>query len=54
MKSVPHAEGVIWREATGYEPLPVKGYGDPTSTAESMALRRAAAKIGLCLYLYGK
>jgi hypothetical protein len=52
--SIPCAEGVVWREATGYEPLSVKGYGDPTSNAESMALRRAAAKFGLCLYLYGK
>jgi Rad52/22 family double-strand break repair protein len=48
------AEGLVWREATGYEPLNVKGYGDPTSNAESMALRRAAAKFGLCLYLYEK
>jgi mRNA interferase HigB len=47
------AKGIVWREATGYEPLNVKGYGDPTSNAESMALRRAAAKFGLCLYLYG-
>jgi len=52
--SIPCAEGIVWREATGYEPLNVKGYGDPTSNAESMALRRAAAKFGLCLYLYGK
>jgi len=51
---IPCAEGLVWREATGYEPLNVKGYGDPTSNAESMALRRAAAKFGLCLYLYGK
>jgi Rad52/22 family double-strand break repair protein len=52
--SIPCAEGVVWREATGYGPLSVKGYGDPTSNAESMALRRAAAKFGLCLYLYGR
>jgi hypothetical protein len=52
--SIPCAEGTVWREATGYEPLNVKGYGDPTSNAESMALRRAAAKFGLCLYLYGR
>ncbi|HMB29446.1 MAG TPA: Rad52/Rad22 family DNA repair protein [Blastocatellia bacterium] len=52
--SITCAEGIVWREATGYEPLNVKGYGDPTSNAESMALRRAAAKFGLCLYLYGK
>ena len=29
-------------------------YGDPTSNAEAMALRRAAAKFGLGLYLYEK
>jgi Rad52/22 family double-strand break repair protein len=29
-------------------------YGDPSSNAESMALRRAAAKFGLGLYLYDK
>jgi hypothetical protein len=52
--SIPCAEGIVWREAAGYEPLNVKGYGDPTSNAESMALRRAAAKFGLCLYLYGR
>ncbi len=52
--SIPCTEGIVWREATGYEPLNVKGYGDPTSNAESMALRRAAAKFGLCLNLYGR
>jgi hypothetical protein len=52
--SIPCAEGVVYREATGYEPLEVKGYGDPTSNAESMALRRAAAKFGLALNLYDK
>jgi Rad52/22 family double-strand break repair protein len=52
--SIPCAEGIVCREATGYETLNVKGYGDPTSNAESMALRRAAAKFGLCLSLYGK
>jgi hypothetical protein len=52
--SIPCIEGIVWREATGIEPLKVKGYGDPTSNAESMALRRAAAKFGLCLNLYGK
>lgn len=29
-------------------------YGDPSSNAESMAFRRAAAKFGLALYLYIK
>ena len=52
--TIPCLEGLIYREATGYEPLEVKGYGDPTSNAESMALRRAAAKFSLALYLYDK
>jgi hypothetical protein len=47
-------EGIVYREATGYEPLDVKGYGDPTSNAKSMALRRSAAKFSLALYLYDK
>ncbi|QYO62305.1 hypothetical protein [Leptolyngbya sp. 7M] len=29
-------------------------YGDPSSNAESMAFRRAAARFGLGLYLYSK
>lgn len=29
-------------------------YGDPSSNAESMAFRRAAAKFGLGLYLYDR
>ena len=52
--TIPCAEGVIWREATGIEPLKVTGYGDTLSNAESMALRRAAAQFGLGLYLYDK
>lgn len=52
--SIPCTEGQVYREATGYEPLEVKGYGDPVSNASSMALRRAAAHFGLALYLYDK
>jgi hypothetical protein len=55
--SIPCLEGVIYREATGTEEEPEEGekmYGDPSSNAESMALRRAAAKFGLGLYLYHK
>jgi len=52
--SIPCAEGVVYREATGQEEEEKSGYGDPTSNAESMALRRAAAKFGLGLYLYDK
>lgn len=56
------AEGSIYREATGTEALKEwseknqrmqeLAYGDPSSNAESMAFRRAAAKFGLGLYLY--
>jgi hypothetical protein len=51
---IPAAEGDVWREATGIEEDDVTGYGDTSSNAESMALRRAAAKFGLGLYLYDK
>jgi hypothetical protein len=52
--TVPCEEGLIHREATGTEELNLNGWGDPSSNAESMALRRAAAKWGLGLYLYDK
>jgi len=55
--SIPAAEGVVWREATGTEEEPDEGdkmYGDPSSNAEAMALKRAASKFGLGLYLYDK
>ena len=48
------AEGTFVRTATGCEELNMKGYGDPSSNAESMAFRRAAARFGLGLYLYDK
>lgn len=48
------AEGDFSREASGTELLSCGSYGDPSSNAESMALRRAAAKFGLALYLYDK
>lgn len=65
--TVPSADGLIYREATGTECLKeyktdtVTGeviereiaYGDPSSNAESMAFRRACSKFGLGLYLYG-
>lgn len=50
--TIPCDEGVITREATGFEPMDSKGYGDPLSNAESMAFRRALAKHGLALDLY--
>ena len=55
--SIPCLEGMVHREATGTEEEPEEGermFGDPSSNAESMALRRAAAKFGLGLYLYNK
>lgn len=48
------ADGQVWREASGNEDDSVESYGDPASNAESMALRRAASKFGLGLYLYRK
>lgn len=50
--SIPCLEGVVYREATGQEDEDTNSYGDFTSNAESMALRRAAAKLGLGRYLY--
>lgn len=52
--TVPCAEGLVYREATGQEDEEVRGYGDSSSNSESMALRRAAAKFGLGLGLYEK
>jgi hypothetical protein len=52
--SIPCLEGVVTREATGCEDSDAKGYGDPVSNAEAMALKRAAAKFGCGLYLYQK
>ncbi len=50
--SVPCLEGLVYREATGQEEEETNSYGDSSSNAESMALRRAAAKFGLGLSLY--
>lgn len=50
--SIPSLEGIVYREATGQEDESTDSYGDPSSNAESMALRRAAAKFGLGLSLY--
>lgn len=57
-------EGTVYREASGTEELKEVNqktgeirelpYGDPSSNAESMAFRRAAARFGLGLYLYNK
>lgn len=45
-------EGIVYREATGQEDETLDAYGDSSSNAESMALRRAAAKFGLGIGLY--
>lgn len=50
--SIPSLEGVTYREATGQEDETLDSYGDSSSNAESMALRRASAKFGLGLSLY--
>jgi len=52
--SIPCLEGVVTREATGCEDSDSKGYGDPCSNAEAMALKRAASKFGLGISLYQK
>jgi len=48
--SVQCLEGIISREATGTEAEELRGFGDPSSNAEAMALKRAAAKFGVGLY----
>ncbi len=50
--SIPCLEGVVYREATGQEDEMHDKYGDSSSNAESMALRRACAKFGLGISLY--
>lgn len=50
--SIPCTEGIVFREATGQEDEGHDKFGDSSSNAESMALRRAAAKFGLGLSLY--
>ena len=52
--TIPCLEGDVSREATGQEDADVKGYGDATSNAEAMAMKRAAAKFGLGAWLYDK
>ena len=52
--TIPTADGDVSRDATGTEMLQCSSYGDPSSNAESMAFRRAAARFGLGLYLYKK
>jgi hypothetical protein len=52
--TIPVAEGDIYREAAGIETEEVSGYGDTSSNASAMALRRCAAMFGVGKYLYNK
>lgn len=53
--TIPCLEGEVWREASALEKIEdPKRYGDAATNAESAALRRAAAKFSLALYLYDK
>ncbi len=52
--SIPCLEGVVYREASGQEEEETSSFGDPSSNAESMSLRRAAAKFGVGIELYNK
>ncbi|WLT40311.1 hypothetical protein NON20_24525 (plasmid) [Synechocystis sp. B12] len=42
------------RQATGTEDIDCNSYGDPSSNAEAMALRRCCAKFGLGVTYGGK
>jgi hypothetical protein len=50
--TIPAAEGDVFREASGIEEDEVSGYGDTSSNASAMALRRCAAMFGVAKYLY--
>lgn len=52
--TIPASDGEFYREATGTEKIDKEGYGDTSSNAESMALRRCFAKFGLAIDLYEK
>ena len=52
--SIPAADGVVTRHATGIEDTDSKGYGDAVSNATAMAFKRAAALFGLGRHLYSK
>lgn len=50
--TIPTEVGNVYREASGSEDEDTDSYGDAFSNAESMALRRCAAKFGLGQHLY--
>lgn len=47
-------DGKLSRDATACEDLECSSYGDPSSNAEAMALRRAAMAFGFCRTMWGK
>lgn len=51
--SVPTSEGPLRFDAVASEPIKGGSQAPPAEVAESAALRRAAAKAGLALELYG-
>lgn len=52
--SIPSADGVVERDATGIEEVDAKGYGDAVSNASAMSFKRACAMFGLARHLYQK
>jgi hypothetical protein len=52
--SIPCAEGWVYRESCGSEPVDTKAFGDAISIAEQMSFKRCAARFGLGLSLYQK
>ncbi len=42
---IPCLEGLVAREATRTEDEELKGYGDPSSNAEAMALKRGSCEV---------
>lgn len=51
--TIPTADGNVTRQATGAESVECGPYGETAANAESQAFRRACARFGLGLYLYG-
>lgn len=52
--TIPCAEGVVSRDATGIEVADEKMYGDVASNAVAMAFKRAGVLFGLGKHLYKK
>lgn len=45
-------DGILKQEATGTELLKCNNYGDPSSNAEAMCMRRCCAKIRIGRFLW--